>query len=164
MIGKFWECLFSYADKMKAENRLIELNVVRRIEQMLLEAYDAGLANAVVIKDKKPKNKLEELVLSIPDIVVYYDKNDHSYMYELDAYCDDGNMHDGHHFDTPEEVIQYLIKVRNVERKHAIGQAKADVYKYIARQIRSIKSNDINDDKPKNIMDIADKKDGDDSE
>lgn len=55
----------------------------------------------------KPRNALEEVVISIPGIEVFRDPTDKQIFYEMD----------GRHYDKPVEVLKELINYRQNGRK-----------------------------------------------
>lgn len=121
MISRFWETLFDLRDKLQSEHRFTAWNAVGDVENLLQQAYDDGMEFSSKIVDKKPDGKLEELVLSIPDIAVFYDKTDKTYFYELD----------NRHFDYPEEVIEYVISFRKMQQTQAMQKAKNEVLEFV---------------------------------
>lgn len=74
MIGTFFDALFDYADEAKANGDMTRYEICHEIQDLLQKAYDDGMSNSNVIKSHKPKGRVEELVMSIPDILVYKDK------------------------------------------------------------------------------------------
>lgn len=121
MISRFWETLFDLRDKLQAEHRFTAWNAVGDVENLLQQAYDDGMEFSSKIVDKKPDGKLEELVLSIPDIAVFYDTLDKTYFYELD----------NRHFDYPEEVIEYVISFRKMQQTQAMQKVKNEVLEFV---------------------------------
>jgi hypothetical protein len=137
MIGKFWDALFDYADKAKEEGDMRKYEICQEIEDLLQKAYDDGLKCSKVIKSHKPKTKVEELVMSIPDIKVYKDKNDGYIWYELSA------MNGGHEtdrFDYPEEIIKKLIEYRTNRLNSSMGEEKELMLTYISKRLREIRN------------------------
>ena len=77
---------------------------------------------------KHPANEIEKFVLGIPDIKVWYDPTDRSYIYELDdAY-----------FDSPNEVMNYLIDYRSEQNGRAKSIARKEMYEFIGKKIAEI--------------------------
>lgn len=136
MIGKLWEELFQYADDLKAREEWEKLAAVHEIEARLLKAWDSAEHFKSNI-DKKPKNKLEELVLSIPGLEVFKDPKDKQIFYEMD----------GRHFDKPEEVIRALIDYRNAGRKQAMTQTKIEIYRHIHKHLKGMALKDLDEEK-----------------
>lgn len=150
MIGKFWEALFTYADKAKAEGNKEKLEIVHEIEEILQMTYDLGMSSSSVITDFKGRNDLERLVVSIPDVLVYYDKTDGSIWYELDYEVT--TEHGGkRRFDSPQEVIKYLIDFRARKIANSMGAERKAAIEYMIDRLKSIKPNDIYNN-PKGIV------------
>lgn len=126
MISRFWDELFKLRDQYKENHQFTAWNAVGKVEEILQNAYDDGLQFKSHIRDKRPESKLEELVLSIPDINVYYDNLDKTYWYELD----------NRHFDYPEEVIEWLITCRTNLESDVMVQCKSDVLAYMSKLIK----------------------------
>jgi len=138
MIGKFWDALFDYADEAKANGDMTRYEICHEIEDILQKAYDDGLKYSNVIKSHKPKGKVEELVMSIPDIVVYKDKNDGQIWYELQ--CENNDEYDTIRFDYPEEVIARIIDYRTNKLRASMGEEKRLLLMYIADRVEKVKS------------------------
>lgn len=136
MIGKFWEVLFDYADKAKAEGDRRKYEICHEIEDLLQQAYDDGMEFSSVIKGHKPKDKVEEMVLSIPDIKVYKDKNDGQIWYELESEYNDYEIR---RFDYPEEVIKQVIAYRTKRLESAMGKERDMLLTYISKRLTEIK-------------------------
>lgn len=128
MIHRFWEELFKIRDEYKAQGNWTAYNAVGKVKEALQNAYDDGLQFKSRIRGKKPVGKTEELVLSIPDIRVYKDNMDSTYFYELD----------NRHFDEPEEVIEWLIKVRSGLEADVMSQCKSDILAYIQKLVEDV--------------------------
>lgn len=133
MINKFWEELFILRDNLKDSHQFTAWNAVGKVEKTLQNVYDDGLKFASVIADKKPDSKVEELVLSIPDIKVYLDNTDHTYFYELDR----------RHFDYPEEVIEWLITFRTKVETDVMTACKMDMLNAIKTLIENVSQTDV---------------------
>lgn len=138
MIGKFWDALFDYADKAKQGGDMRKYEICHEIEDLLQKAYDDGLKSSNVIKKHKPKGKVEELVMSIPDIVVYKDKSDGQIWYELQ--CEFNDEYDTIRFDYPEEVIARIIDYRTNKLRASMGEEKRLLLMYIADRIEKVRS------------------------
>lgn len=128
MIARFWDALFDYGDMLHEQGREDDHKVLEEVYDILQRVYDNGIKSQMVIKDKMPESKLEEFVLSIKDIIVYQDGQDFSYYYDLD----------GHHFDTPEEVMNYLVAQRLRLQVKAMNKARNEIFKFIERKIDEI--------------------------
>lgn len=137
MIGKFWDALFDYADELKAEGKMVEYETVHHVEDLLQQAYDEGLKCSRVIKSHKPKTKVEELVMSIPDIRVYKDKDDGQIWYELDC---EYNKYDTMRYDYPEEVIKRIIAYRTSRINAFMGEEKELMLTYISKRLREVRN------------------------
>lgn len=137
MIGKFWDALFDYADEAKANGDMTRYEICHEIEDLLQKAYDDGMSNSNVIKSHKPKGKVEELVMSIPDIKVYKDKTDGQIWYELD--CEYGEGHERFRYDTPEEVIMRLIDYRTNKINSNMGEEKKLLLLYISKRLDELR-------------------------
>ena len=122
MISKFWDALFDYADKAKAENDMVRYGIIHDVEDLLQEAYDRGMEGKKMVRDYQPKSGIPKMVSMIPDIEIYKDTQDGTMFYELD----------GKHFDYPEEVIKYLIDFRS-------GEAVKEMARYRARFLEAVK-------------------------
>lgn len=138
MIGKFWDALFDYADEAKAKGDMTRYEICHEIEDILQKAYDDGLKHSNVIKSHKPQGKVEELVMSIPDIVVYKDKNDGEIWYELQ--CENNDEYDTIRFDYPEEVIARIIDYRTNKLRASMGEEKRLLLMYIADRVEKVRS------------------------
>lgn len=128
MIAKFWDAIFEYGDLLKAEKRLEEHKFLENVDRMLQKVYDDGISCATVVKGKEPSSDLEKFVLSIRDIIVYHDAQDDSYYYDLD----------GHHFDTPEEVMNYFVDTRAKLQAKAMYKVKKEMLETILMKISNI--------------------------
>lgn len=137
MIGKFFDALFDYADKAKEEGDMRKYEICHEIEDLLQKAYDDGLKCSRVIKNHKPKGKVEELVMSIPDIKVYKDKNDGQIWYELDC---EYNKYDNARYDYPEEIIKKIIDYRTNRINALMGEEKELMLTYISKRLREIRN------------------------
>lgn len=136
MIGRFWDMLFDYADDMKAKGDEKAYKICHDIEDMLQKAYDEGMAHSNVIKNHKPKTKVEALALSIPDIIVYKDKNDGQIWYELES----EDRFSRSRYDTPDEVIQRVITYRTNRLNNSIGEEKTLLLRYISRRLEELRN------------------------
>ena len=130
MIDRFYIALTNYADYLKKKGDTEKLEAVRHCYDLLQRAYDEGNRAKQPVTSLKPKDEIEAFVLSIPDIIVYYDTTDRTYFYELDR----------QHFDFPREVMNHLIDFRNHQRQWLAGKAKADLLRYISQKIKEIDS------------------------
>jgi len=137
MIGTFFDALFDYADEAKANGDMTRYEICHEIEDLLQKAYDDGMSNSNVIKSHKPKGKVEELVMSIPDILVYKDKKDGQIWYELE--CDDYHKATRMRFDSPEEVIKRVIDFRSNKIVATMGEAKELMITYCINMLRKIR-------------------------
>ena len=156
MIGKFWDELFDYADKLKAEGKMTELETVHHVQDILQKVYDRGIAKSSVIKNHKPKTTVEKLVMSIPDIIVYKDKNDGQIWYELECF---GTDNGGRRFDTPEEIILAIIDYRTNRVNSQMGREKELMLTYISQRLREIRNirNVIEKDGTKTVIEVEKK-------
>lgn len=123
MIGKFWDELFRYADKLKKRKEYDKLDAVHHVEDLLQKAYDNGMSDSREVMGYVGKTDLEKLILLIPDIKVYIDPWDDNIWYELGFEYNGG--YDKRRFDTPEEVVKHLIRYREKQI-----QIKARSYGY----------------------------------
>lgn len=122
MIGKFWDELFRYADKAKADKDEQRYEIVHEIEDILQNAYDLGISSSRVVVGYEGKNEMERLILSIPDIEVFHDDSDGTVWYELTFEYDDRTDAARRRFDTPQEIIKYLIQYRTATiRRRRVG-------------------------------------------
>lgn len=137
MIGKFWDLLFDYADKAKQGGDVRKYEICHEIEDLLQKAYDDGLKCSNVIKKHKPKGKVEELVMSIPDIKVYKDKNDGQIWYELD--CEYREGYERFRYDTPEEVMMRLIDYRTNKINSNMGEEKKLLLLHILKRLEELR-------------------------
>ena len=128
MIARFWDALFDYGDMLREEKRDKEHETLEDIYDILQRVYDNGLSCERVVKDKKPESDLEKFVLSIKDIIVFHDEQDDSYYYDLD----------GHHFDRPEEVMNYLVDCRKKLQISAMHKVKKEILEYMITKVKSI--------------------------
>ena len=129
MIARFWDALFDYADKAKADGDQLRLDICHEIEDLLQKAYDDGMDNKTMITNYKPKNTLSKLVASIPDIEIYKDPTDGKMFWELD----------GKYFDYPEEVIKYLINLRSDATIRDMGRFKGTFLEAVLESIEDLK-------------------------
>ena len=111
MISKFFDELFDFADKTKEEKKSSspEYKTVRQIIDLLQRVYDKGDSYSDDELTRKPTTKAEEIVFSIPGVVVYEDKQDGTLCYEIDH----------NHYDSAAEVITHIIDDRR-RRYHAL--------------------------------------------
>lgn len=151
MIGKFWDMLFDYADKAKADGDKEKYKIVHDIEAMLQTAYDLGVSSSSVIVDYKGRGDMERLILSIPDLRVYHDKTDDTVWYELDFEYDE---HGGaRRFDTPQEVIKYLIKYRTQSLNRNMGAERAAAIEFMTDRLKKIRLAELYGN-PKEIVEV----------
>lgn len=136
MIGRFWDVLFDYADEMKAKGDQKAYEVCHDIEDLLQKAYDEGLSCSNVIKNHKPKTKIEALVQSIPDIIVYKDKNDGQIWYELES----EDRYTRTRCDTPEEVLEKIISYRTNRLNNSMNEEKTLLLRYISRRLEELRN------------------------
>lgn len=137
MLGKFWDALFDYADNAKAEGDKRKYEICHEIQDILQKAYDDGLKHSNVIKTHKPKGKCEELVMSIPDIKVFKDKDDGELWYELEI---ENRGYETMRFDYPEEVLRYIIDNRTRRISESMTQEKNMILAYISKRIVEIRN------------------------
>lgn len=137
MIARFWDMLFDYADEAKARGDKRAYEICHEIEDLLQKAYDEGLKHSNVIKTHKPKSKVEELVMSIPDIKVFKDKNDGEIWYELEI---ENRGNETMRFDYPEEVLRYIIDNRTRKISDSMTQEKSMILAYISKRIVEIRN------------------------
>jgi hypothetical protein len=151
MIGKFWDMLFAYADKAKANGDKERYEIVQEIETMLQTAYDLGVSSSSVIVDYRGRGDMERLILSIPDIRVYHDKTDDTVWYELDfEYEEHGGTR---RFDTPQEVIKYLIQYRAKSLNRNMGAERAAAIEFMTNRLKKITLSEIYGN-PKRIVEV----------
>lgn len=102
MVAGFWDKLFKYGDKAKAEGDTLRLDICREIQDMLQEQYDASMAQKIDITNIgiETKDKLMAIALKIPGIKVFRDPTDNTIFYQLD----------GLYFDKPEGAIMQLCE------------------------------------------------------
>lgn len=141
MIGKFFDALFDYADELKAQGKMVEYRTVHAVEDILQKAYDDGVSASSVINGYKGKSEMERLILSIPDITVYKDKNDGMVWYELDLEYDTHGAK--RRFDTPQEVVKHLISYRTKKVKDNIGAEKKYMLQVMMSRLNKLNSNDV---------------------
>lgn len=132
MINAIYDKLFAYGDKLQKEGKESDRAIVHECENLVHEAWTESYNSAVRI-NKEPADKVEEIVLSIPDIAVFRDKTDKTIFYELDD-C---------HFDSAPEVLKYVIECRETYRKRAVASAKTDILKYIQKEIAKYNMDNI---------------------
>jgi hypothetical protein len=137
MIGRFWDVLFDYADKARDEGDEIRYAICHEIEDLLQDVYDTSLKHSSVIKNRTPQSKCEELVLSIPDIVVYKDPDDGEVWYDLLV---KGRDFEHKRFDYPEEVLSYIIKSRTRDMCESMNTEKQVLLQYISERITRLNS------------------------
>lgn len=113
MIGLIYDKLFKYGDQLKAEGREHDRAIVHECQRLIHEAFYEAEKVARLVEDKEPESMIEKYVLSIPGIQVYHDVIDSVYWYELN----------GQHFDSPGEVLKYMINVRK-PNKEGKGRAR----------------------------------------
>ena len=117
MIATFYDKLFAYADKVKGKygKESKEYKIAKEIEDILQGAYDENNQFDGNTLDKKPTNDIEAYVFDrLPEVKVFHDND--GYYYEID----------GHHKDTPSEVLDYVLKDRdNAYRNMALVYEKA---------------------------------------
>lgn len=140
MIGKFWDVLFDYADQAKANGDNARYTICHEIQDLLQDVYDTSLKYSSVIKSRTPQSKCEELVLSIPDIVVYKDPDDGQIWYSL---LIRGRDYEYRRFDYPEEVLDYIIKNRTKNINDSMVNEKQMLLEYISNRIAKL--NNIQD-------------------
>ena len=128
--------LFDYADKAKESGDTQRYEIVHEIETMLQTAYDLGVSASSVIIDYRGRGDMERLILSIPDITVYRDGADDNIWYELDFEYDE---HGGRRrFDTPQEVIKYLIQYRSNRLKRNMNEERRVAIEYMKSRLEQI--------------------------
>lgn len=137
MIGKFWDMLFDYADRAKASGDKQRYEIVHEIEDLLQTAYDLGVASSSVIVDYRGRGDMERLILSIPDIKVYKDTMDGDIWYELDC-CSEPKR-----FDTPQEVIKYLIAYRTRGLTGNMGKERSMIIEEMIKRLEQIQYQDV---------------------
>ncbi len=141
MIAKFWDALFAYGDMLREQGREADHKVIEDVYDILQKAYDNGVSAQVVIRDKTPSSPLEAFVLSIKDITVYQEGNE--FYYDLD----------GHHFDTPEEVMNYLVNCRYQLQLKAIAKVRREALEFMMSKLNNIEiSNIVEKSSPKTVV------------
>lgn len=128
MVSKIWDVLFSYADAAKEHEDDRMLEIIRALEMDIQKVWDDGETFRTELTTVKPRNLLEEIVLSVPSIRVYKDKQDNAVYYEL------GNRH----MDTPREVIKFLIDFYEGEVSAAMAEEKAAILSEIQKRIKAV--------------------------
>ena len=104
MISKFFDILFDFGDEAKEKygKKSPEYLTVRKITDALQKVYDDGVRWNDSDLDRKPKSKAEAIAFGIKQIKVYEDMEDGDTCYEID----------NKHFDSPTEVIEYILEDR----------------------------------------------------
>lgn len=128
MISKFWEQLFKYSDWLKENDRMKELKVVRRVEDILQHVYDQSLAlETVQRKDKrKAQNILEKLVEGVEDVEHLKDPTDGDEYYKFDGY----------RYNKPQDVLEAILLDREnvikikTDNARALNEASAELAKF----------------------------------
>ena len=133
MINLIYEKLFAYGDKLAEEKNEPARKVVHECQRLVHEAFVESEKMAKVIVDRKPKDAIEEFVLSIPDIKVLYDTLDSQYYYELDDW----------HFDSPREVLKYVIECRTRYKADCAVAAKREMLNFVAKVLRKVTLSDV---------------------
>ena len=128
MISRFWDALFEYGDLLREQGREDDRKVLEEVYTILQTVYDKGTSAQIVIKDKIPQTDLEAFVLSIKDITVYLDRQDNSFYYELD----------NQHFDSPEEVMNYLLECRTKLQHKAMYKVRKEMIDAIICKIDAV--------------------------
>jgi hypothetical protein len=90
----------------------------------------------------KPRNALEEVVISIPGIEVFRDPTDKQIFYEMD----------GRHYDKPVEVLKELINYRQNGRKQAMRIVKNEAFRYIKNAVKLLRVNTLDEEKSKTVI------------
>lgn len=90
----------------------------------------------------KPRNALEEVVISIPGIEVFRDPTDKQIFYEMD----------GRHYDKPVEVLNELINYRQNGRKQAMRIVKDEAFRYIKNAVKLLTLNTLDEEKSKTVI------------
>lgn len=138
MIGKFWDRLFDYGDQAKEQGDMVRYKVCHEIADILQQTYDEGIKSSSVIKGRKPKTRLEALVLSIPDIKVYKDPNDGQIWYELE--CEDKTHKETSRYDYPEEVLKKIVEYRTNRLTASMGAEREVVLSFMINELRNIRA------------------------
>ena len=131
MVDLIFNKLFAYGDKLHDEGNEHDRKIVHECERLVHEAWKESNAFKSLIQ-KQPDNDVEAIVLSIKGIKVYRDTLDDSYFYELD----------GNHFDHPNDVVKYLIRIREGERDSVRKAEKRRFLLWIAKNIQTLSSGD----------------------
>lgn len=109
MEATFWNKLFEYADRVKAMYGInsAQYKTVHEIEDILQEAHDeCNRITDVETLERKPTNEFEKYIFrEMPELRIYKDQD--GYYYSLDT----------SHFETPAEVLNYIIKDRRNKYK-----------------------------------------------
>lgn len=143
MINLIYDKLFELGDKLQAEGRTSDRKIVHTCEDLIHEAWVESQSARITV-NKEPDNKIEEFVLSIPDLIVYFDQLDKTYYYELDDL----------HFDNPDEVINYLITSRDTYRRNVQMSARKEILKYIVKTIDDINFKSLTLKKPNGVVNV----------
>lgn len=147
MIARFWNALFDYGEECEKDSKSYE--IYQDICTILQRVYDNGNTNAVIVKGKEPVDKVEEMVLTIPDIMVFHDMTDDTYFYELD----------GKHFDSADEVIKYLIETRKKLQVQCMKDAQTNILNHIYQWVKKIdKAELIGKETPHRVQEVKDAK------
>ena len=104
MVSKFFDELFTMADEAKKNRgfQSTEYKTIRRVIDTLQRIYDDGTEYSDDKLDRNPESVAENIVFGIPHLNIYEDKQDNTLCYEID----------NHHYDTPHEVLDYIIQDR----------------------------------------------------
>lgn len=141
MLGAMWDAIFSYADDLKERKEFEKLEAVKEVERLLIQAFDDTEACKARVK-MKPRNALEEVVISIPGIEVFRDPTDKQIFYEMD----------GRHYDKPVEVLKELVNYRQNGRKQAMSIVKNEAFRYIKNAVKLLRVNTLDEEKSKTVI------------
>lgn len=138
MLGAMWNAIFNYADELKERKEFDKLEAVKEVERLLIQAFDDTEECKARVR-MKPRNALEEVVISIPGIEVFRDPTDKQIFYEMD----------GRHYDKPVEVLKELINYRQNGRKQAMRIVKDEAFRYIKNAVKLLSVNTLDEEKSK---------------
>lgn len=109
MVSKFFDKLFELADEAKERARdnnpkakyatSEEYKTIKRVIDTLQNIYDEGIRFDDKHFDEKPKTSAEAIVFGIKQIKIFEDEQDGDICYEID----------NKHFDSPTEVMDYIL-------------------------------------------------------
>lgn len=128
MIGTIEQQLCDLADRYKESNQRDRRQAVQICLQIIHQVWKDAENTKIPVLNKNPFDEIDEFALSIDGIEVYYDPNDNRYLYELD----------GLHFDSPREVIKYLIEYHKGNNAIGMYEGKMQVLSIIKDEIEKM--------------------------